>query len=225
MPLWKRQRLPYAFAGPRRLKRGGKSVSMDTKKYVQSAIRRGKETKDFTIAADSTSDEVSSTFSITSLSAIPEGTGDDERIATRVKPSFYQLRGFVQRKTTSTTGDTCRILIVQNLANSSGTVPTAGGLFEDTTLPFMSPIKYENCRFKVLYDRVFNLASYSATANPLQWRKLIKINIPGKRFNSISFNDDATTGIGKIYLCKVSERATGTAASEMYYYSRLRYKE
>lgn len=209
---------------PRRRKVASKK-EREIAKVAQAVIYKTLETKHHLV--ESTSADASSTITLVDLSAVTRGDGQDTRDGGFIDPSQLSFKYSVLRPTSATLTDIVRVSLIQWRPNTSDDAPASiTDIYQSDNLPVLSPFRYENANFKVLYDRTHQLAQYSATQSPVGWYKIGKRTVFGKHLSRISFDSGgATTGKNHIYLVVLGTIASGANASDVNYYSKLSFKD
>lgn len=158
----------------------------------------------------------SKTATITSLSAVSEGSDYNQRTGLSIKADSLYVRGSSYAYNTSATSDSnLRMLIIRD-NEGLGSAPTEADIFEYTG-DINSPINHLNGkRFTVLYDKVFNYSINGPTSHT--FKKYIKLGHHIKYANS-------TTGTREGHIYFVTQSDTNTAVNEPYigFDSRLRF--
>lgn len=194
---------------------------LNTRQWAQvsNLINRRSETRRFNFFLDST---VSTTAVFTDISLITLGDNPVDRSGNEI-----QVQSLIANYEIGSIDATniVRVMILQYKSDSSLAVPTQAIVFEDVSnvLP-LSPYNFDNIGgvFKVLYDRIHYV---NTTSNLTEGGKIfIPYRKGGKLSKKISFNDSATSGTGKLYLCTWSDSGSATHPT-VKIYGLLKFKD
>lgn len=172
----------------KRRRRSGKGSTFKIAKAALTGVkklRRQVETKLIGVLDTFTVPVVASGIVATPLTLIAQGLREVDRVGGVINPTSLFIRGSVAiHSATITDYDLVRVTIFRDMYNPGGVSPIASDLFEDADIH--SPLEHDNFkRFKVLYDKTFNLAKQSPTVR--HFKKYIRLS------GSIHYNGpDAT---------------------------------
>ncbi len=186
-------------------------------KYIKRAMVRAGETKHKTYTASSWTDIGSSLGTLTQLTQISQGVGDNERVGNRISlQKLYVQKLLRVEDNTTVPHATIRVLLVQS----------RGGALSTSDMPgFASPCDLD--KMIVLKDIMCNLSSTGQAgvgnvyfgSNP----KRIKFSLNKFYKNSLQFNDTSTTPANNpLYLYMLSDNLQGQQCGfETIYYKDI----
>lgn len=165
-----------------------RKVSKSVKKYVKSQITRALEPK-YHVVDGTTAAAITTTATLTLLSAVPEGTGEEQRIGIEIRPERLELR-YILKSNTNTKNVQVRMMILRTRVQGT---PAAGDVLIDTSALgiAISPLDPWIKEQEVLYDRVHNLFDVlnAETRQSISKKVIGKRKMPAK----ITFDIAATT--------------------------------
>ena len=135
----------------------GKKAKRDvaSKTYVRRAINRSKEKKRYHDYLSN--QEINTVGFLQNMSDVNQGDGDSDREGNQLRVAGLRLRYFLDRKSTSTGIDVCRVMVFQWKENSiGGNTPLIQDLMSDTLnalpLAFEEPDLGKSVH--MLYDKI-----------------------------------------------------------------------
>lgn len=206
MPAFKRKRNGGFSSGTKRHRQ--KAVTNWKRKVetvAKRAIAKANETLHYSLHLNNS---VSSTETVLSLTAPPQGDSAGSRSGDSIIPKsikiMYQVRG-----NTNDTYNNVRLVIFRY---DDDTFPTIGNLF-DTSIGYSSvthPYKTTDVKFKVVYDRIHTVRLTQSDVAGVHVDSVYgvsnvyrqKIKLSSKR---ITFQPGTVTGTSKYYLLLVSD--------------------
>lgn len=137
--------------------------------------------------------------SVTSLCAIAQGDGDNNRTGNSVRLQYLLWRGSIARDAAASTS-LCRIMIIKDLQQIADTSPGVTDILDqDVALPTDAPLNSNTVgRFKVLADKRIRLDDATGT------EKMFKFYLPLN--HHVRYNGANTTDVqkGNVYALIVS---------------------
>lgn len=193
---------------------------MATRKYVRSQIKRDDETKVHATSDTTDTDVDNSAPIIRDLSAVPEGTGEEQRIGVEIKPQRLEIRYEID----SNVGTQTNMVRVFVLSTRIPGTPTVGQFLLDTTVAgvMVSPVDPIQQSHKVLYDRVHNMNDSVSTEKSV---KYIKKVFSAKQLPKIIHFDLAATTAPKNKLWLVVTGNGTTAMPQIASFGCLEFKD
>lgn len=200
-----------AMGKMKRFRKAPAGVSKKVKAYVKKAIKLEGEHRVFCSSNSGTL-----TVGGTVLNDVTEDIATGDTLVNRDGASITcaRLRSkwtFTGSSTALTVMQTCRLLIgVDN--GTDGTAPTVSDvLLQISPEGQYDPANYLKKRFRILYDRAFNIApNFTASESPNS-SVVISIN---KKLNFKSFYNDSDVCIkGNIFMIVLTSNVTGAGAS------------
>lgn len=180
-----------------------------TQGYVKAVVSKTHPTDTYDTSPSSAA-SVNSTGTFTALAPIPQGDGSEQRPGNKVRIIGLRYHGLYKSDTLSaaTSIHILRAVIFRWLPDNNVDAPSLAKLFKDTGDNQSMFIDDRNLRkkFQIIkdYHRVFNSVN-NGNGMPLSHikRKFIKVN------RTLSYNDEAITGKGQIYLLEWGNAASG----------------
>ncbi len=169
------------------------------------------------------------TLHSTSLVVIPEGNGENERIGRKLNIKKIQLRGSIQIPSTTvvtTAHNRVRIVLYQD-TQTNGAAATVLGVLETATVDSFRNLANSG-RFKVLYDKVFNM-NFTAGNGTGMAEKILSYSFFKSCNIPIEYDNSATTGAittqrsNNIGIFSIMESATPAAMVSVQ--CRMRYSD
>lgn len=158
------------------------------------------------------------TGAVVSLNAIAQGLTNTTRVGNIIEVQFLKFRMIMRTNlTTQAAGQMVRVVIFQDLKNTSGTNPTSAEYFSsvgagDTAILTMTNrIGVEANRFKTYFDRVFCFNDVASNATPsvigggaMFYEQYIDLHRTPKK---VSFNGAASTDeyVGSFFMLYCSD--------------------
>ena len=147
---------------------------------------------------------------INHLSAIPNGTGFNERVGLKVKGKSIQIRLELIRADST---QLMRVIVFRWFCQST---PTVGDILEGTPWPLNATSVNRAGEYQIMYDNMFALSA-STNANFVD-----KFFI--ERPMNITFTTADAVDLGHVYLLAISDSIAVTHPT-ISYWSRLRYTD
>lgn len=145
------------------------------------------------------------TIGYVQLSPIPQGGGQQERIANTVILKRIELRFNVVAANADIYSRMRFGMFIWKQNTASATPGTTSILEDVSTAGVQSPYNFEGrAYYKILYDKVFNLTGTSS-APTVNSQYVVNITLPIN--HRLDFNDSGTTGVGHIYFYGFSDSA------------------
>lgn len=194
----------------------GKKQRKEVTKIIERVERRGTELKyDDYITASS----VPNQWSFTQFVSPTKGTDDfRSRIGDRINPTKIEFKFSVARGSADAV---CRIVIIRvKTGTSSGLYFNQGSTAPTGYAPYSAYAKDRRKDIDVLYDKMVSVDQY----NPL---KIGSKNIHMAKTKPICFDGATSTTytVGGLYICLVSDQASGATAPGMTYSLRTFYTD
>lgn len=180
-----------------------------TREYVKNVLSKSHPTDTYDVSPSAVA-SVNTTGTFTALAPIPQGDGSEQRVGNKVRIVGVRFHGLYKSNSlsASTTLHILRCVLFRWIPDNNVDAPSLAKLFKSTTDNQSMFIDDRNLRkkFHVIkdYHRVFNSVN-NANGEPFSHikRKFIKVN------RNLSFNDEATTGKGQIYLLEWGNAVSG----------------
>jgi hypothetical protein len=158
---------------------------------------------------------ITTTASLASLVAIPEGTGINQRIGNRIYPNSLQIKATLNASTTiiGSAVASIRLMVVQDLQQVQGTAPLITDIINPSSVVGQRNLYFMQ-RFKILRDIKIKVDTYNPTIN---YNDRIRLN------SYIGFASGTSTDLSRngIYLIYVSDNSGNPP--NMVWSSRLYY--
>lgn len=172
-------------------------------KFIRRQIRLSAETKHKTFTAPSWVDIGAVSGTLTELTSIGQGVGDNERVGNKIELQKLYIQKLLRVEDNNAVGhSTIRVLLVQSRAGALSTSDMPG---------FAAPVDLD--KMIVLKDMMVNLSSSAQNASNFYFGsnpKRIKINLKKLYKKHLQYNDTNTTPANNpIYLYMFSDNAYG----------------
>lgn len=201
---------------------------------VRLAIKNAKPRKYIDTAGNPT--PLSNPATFFSLTSIPQGATDSDRIGDHCQWDSIQLRFKAYSSATTNNYDQCfRVIIFIWHPNDAVDVPNTAELFEYHTVSpndtIHSPLNHDHRPLrKILYDETFCYAVDTADVPHTFWNYPVfqSVFIPMTRMKPQNTNatfDAATSGNNMIYLCLVSSATTAATAGFVDFVARVNFTD
>lgn len=202
------------------VQRRRKDRASNTRSYLQKYIRRqiqlSGETKHKTFTASSWVDIGATSGTLTELTSISQGVGDNERVGNKIQlQKIYVQKLLRVEDNVSVPHTTIRVLLVQSRAGSLSTSDMPG---------FAQPVDLD--KMIVLKDMMVNLSSTGQNSSGTYFGsnpKRIKFNLRKLYKKFLQYNDTVTTPANNpLYLYMFSDNAYGQQCGfETVYYKDM----
>lgn len=200
-------------------RRPAPKVSKNVRRYVGSTVRRvmsaEQEHKYYLAFNTVTPSTVGTTYS---LSDIPQGTSDVQRVGDKVSLGSLRLNYTLKRNTSSIQDTTSvRIFIFQWADSDSGGAPAAIELYQAPLYPMTTTLRHDPLRAKtlqVLYDKVITIdADDPSSVNGI----VLKM-----RKRTLQYDTGGPTGTNKVFMNVICDDVYGPS---MEYFAKLNFTD
>lgn len=220
------------FKGPTKRLAKRLPVAKKTKRYVNRAISRRMETKEYITETLGSAISYDGPL-IQDLSAVPEGTDINSREGCNLSVKSLQIKWRFPPFVIPTAGKysiLLRLMVIQWFDDTIASIPTLAEIFGsaiDASTIDRFPLRSitQSANMKVLYDRRFLLPEDSATAQPDQL--FGSIYIPWKKIprKTIKQQATATSGVNHLYFIAFSNQTNASTDDPLInFVSKMKYK-
>lgn len=162
--------------------------------------------------------------SVALLNGIAPGTGLDQRVGRQVTMRSVQLKYAVNPTTSTNIADQIVRVVLVHDKQPNGTACAATDVLQYATV--FAPRNVDNRRrFTILYDRTHYINSYGETGSGTNIQQYYHRLRHPVIFNSGSAGTVADIVTGSMYLIVLGTYSPGASASNVSYYSRIRFTD